>query len=161
MARPAAKKGYPVLREAMESLGTAARWTVVGATEEEVGGPMEGLAAMGSVDFATLEAVYAEGVDVFALPCQVAPDGDEDGVPVAMLEAMARGVAIVTTPIRRYPWKSSRMASVAGWCHRAIRRRWRVSCGRFRRTPTNDGGSEWRVEPTCARPDNQPFTLAR
>ena len=103
VARPAAKKGYPVLREAMESLGTAARWTVVGATEDEIGGPMEGLSALGSVDFAALEAVYAEGVDVFALPCQVAPDGDEDGVPVAMLEAMARGVAVVTTPIGGIP----------------------------------------------------------
>lgn len=103
VARPVAKKGYPVLREAMERLGSAARWTVVGATEDEIGGPMEGLSALGSVDFATLEAVYAEGVDVFALPCQVAPDGDEDGIPVAMLEAMARGVAIVTTPIGGIP----------------------------------------------------------
>lgn len=103
VARPAAKKGYPVLREAMESLGTAARWTVVGATEEEIGGPMQGLSALGSVEFSTLESVYAEGVDVFVLPCQIAPDGDEDGIPVAMLEAMARGVAIVTTPVGGIP----------------------------------------------------------
>lgn len=36
---------------------------------------------------------------VFALPCRVAPDGDRDGVPVAMMEAMALGVPVVTRPI--------------------------------------------------------------
>ena len=36
---------------------------------------------------------------VFALPCRVAPDGDRDGVPVAMMEAMARGLPVVTRPV--------------------------------------------------------------
>lgn len=87
------------MRAAMAALGSAARWTVVGATESDVGGPMPGLHALGVVPFADIEAIYEQGVDAFALPCQVAPDRDEDGVPVAILEAMARGVPVVTTPV--------------------------------------------------------------
>ena len=35
------------------------------------------------------------GAHVFALPCRVAPDGDRDGVPVAILEAMAAGLPVI------------------------------------------------------------------
>lgn len=35
------------------------------------------------------------GAHVFALPCRVAPDGDRDGVPVAVLEAMAAGLPVI------------------------------------------------------------------
>jgi glycosyltransferase involved in cell wall biosynthesis len=99
VARPVAKKGYPVLRQAIEKLDFDVRWTVIGATEAEVGGPMDGLNALGAQSFAQVRACYDAGVDVFALACCTAPDGDEDGVPVAILEAMARGVAVVTTSV--------------------------------------------------------------
>ena len=36
---------------------------------------------------------------VACLACVVAADGDEDGVPVALLEAMAAGVPVVSTPV--------------------------------------------------------------
>lgn len=39
------------------------------------------------------------GAALFAMPCRVAGDGDRDGVPVAMMEAMARGVPVVTRPV--------------------------------------------------------------
>ncbi len=35
-------------------------------------------------------------VDVFALPCRVASSGDRDGIPVVLMEAMARGRCVIS-----------------------------------------------------------------
>jgi glycosyltransferase involved in cell wall biosynthesis len=40
---------------------------------------------------------------VFALPCVTLPNGDQDGIPVALMEAMALRVPIVTTPVSGIP----------------------------------------------------------
>lgn len=40
---------------------------------------------------------------VFALPCVVARDGDVDGIPVALMEAMALGIPVVSTPVSGIP----------------------------------------------------------
>ena len=34
--------------------------------------------------------------DVFALPCRVAQSGDRDGIPVVLMEAMARGRCVIS-----------------------------------------------------------------
>ncbi len=39
----------------------------------------------------------------FVLPCRVAPDGDRDGVPVALMEAMAAGLPVVSTAVSGIP----------------------------------------------------------
>jgi glycosyltransferase involved in cell wall biosynthesis len=39
----------------------------------------------------------------FVLPCRVAADGDRDGLPVALLEAMAAGLPVVTTTVAGIP----------------------------------------------------------
>ena len=99
VARAVPKKGYPVLRQALAGLELPWRWTVIGALQEEIGGPMAGLQALGPRPSAEVAACYERGADAFVLPCQPAPDGDRDGVPVAILEAMARGVPVITTAV--------------------------------------------------------------
>ncbi|MDO9353905.1 MAG: glycosyltransferase, partial [Solirubrobacteraceae bacterium] len=40
---------------------------------------------------------------LFALPARTAEDGDMDGLPVAILEALAHGVPVVATPVAGIP----------------------------------------------------------
>ena len=40
---------------------------------------------------------------VFTLPCQVAPNGSRDGIPVALMEAMAAGCPVVSCPVSGVP----------------------------------------------------------
>lgn len=57
---------------------------------------------LGSLDAeATLTEIRS--ARVLCLPCQVAPDGDVDGIPVVLMEAMANGTAVVTTRVSGIP----------------------------------------------------------
>ncbi len=49
-----------------------------------------------------LAKFYAEAA-VFALPCQVADNGDRDGIPNVLAEAMAMEVPVVTTDVSGIP----------------------------------------------------------
>jgi len=40
---------------------------------------------------------------IFALPCVIARDGDRDGIPVALMEAMATGLPVVSTTVSGIP----------------------------------------------------------
>jgi glycosyltransferase involved in cell wall biosynthesis len=44
-----------------------------------------------------------EKASIFALPCRIDADGDRDGIPNVLLEAMAAGVPIITTPVSGIP----------------------------------------------------------
>lgn len=39
----------------------------------------------------------------FVLPCQAGPNGETDGIPVALMEAMASGVPVVSSPVAGVP----------------------------------------------------------
>ncbi|MBH0203524.1 MAG: glycosyltransferase [Nitrospira sp.] len=53
----------------------------------------------------TLEEVVAfyQEADIFALPCQVSQDGDRDGIPNVLMEAMACRLPVVTTEVSGIP----------------------------------------------------------
>lgn len=71
--------------------------------------------------------------NLFLLPCRVSSDGDRDGFPTAIAEAMAHGVPVLTTPISGIPEvltkdesaffaESDNVASLASTLEKAILR---------------------------------------
>jgi glycosyltransferase involved in cell wall biosynthesis len=57
---------------------------------------------LGALDQAAVRTLVA-GAGVFALPCVVARGGDRDGIPVALMEAMASGLPVVSTRVSGVP----------------------------------------------------------
>lgn len=43
------------------------------------------------------------GADAFVLACRIGPRGDRDGIPVALMEAMAMGVPVISTQVSGIP----------------------------------------------------------
>ena len=103
------KKGLNYLLDACHHLkqsGIAFHCNLVGY------GPLqaqleEQIQAQGLTDAVTLIGKLAQDqvieqyrqADVFVLPCQVTADGDRDGIPNVLLEAMAVGVPVISTAI--------------------------------------------------------------
>lgn len=107
------KKGFATLLQACALLrdrGVAARCEIVGYGEQR-----EQLEAMirelqlearvelrGKMSHRELIEVYRQA-DVFVAPCEIAADGDRDGIPNVLLEAMSMRLAVVSTPVSGIP----------------------------------------------------------
>lgn len=112
-ARLVPKKGLqfvPAALRRLRELGVPFEWRVVGD------GPMRAELERSCRDHGIDDAVTFLGAldsdavrrellvaDLAVLPCVVADDGERDGIPVFLNEAMALGVPVVTTPVSGIP----------------------------------------------------------
>lgn len=103
------KKGFPYLLEAcrqLQDLGVNFHCNIVGfgPLETQIREQIQTLALADTVTLVgklTQDQVIEQyrQADVFVLPCQVTEDGDRDGIPNVLLEAMAIGIPVISTAI--------------------------------------------------------------
>jgi glycosyltransferase involved in cell wall biosynthesis len=108
VARAVAKKGLDTLLEALALLPPDLDWRF-----EHIGGGQltEALACQaerlgiatrvrwrGACDRAAVLAAYRRA-RLFCLPARIAPDGDRDGIPNVVVEAMSQALPVVATPV--------------------------------------------------------------
>lgn len=108
------KKGFEHLVDAcalLKARGVRFGCTIVGEKGSAYDAVQAQVARLGLQDHVMLQRAVAQDAlrdiyrraRVFALPCQVMDDGDRDGFPNVLAEAMAMGVPVVTTPISGIP----------------------------------------------------------
>ncbi len=109
VGRLVAKKGYTVLLEALSMVamsGRSLRCEIIGSGEMEAQlrrrsanlGLDDVVSFVGERTHQELPGAYG-AADVFVQPSVVLADGDRDGIPNALLEAMASGLAVVVSDV--------------------------------------------------------------
>lgn len=108
------KKGLAYLVDAVARLhesGVRLRCLLLGEDGDQLPQIRATIAARGLADVVTirgpvthdeLRELYSAAT-IFALPCLVAADGDRDGIPNVLAEAMAMSLAVVTTDVSGIP----------------------------------------------------------
>jgi dTDP-4-amino-4,6-dideoxygalactose transaminase/glycosyltransferase involved in cell wall biosynthesis/SAM-dependent methyltransferase len=110
IARFVEKKGLVYLIDAFNRLcaeGTEAKLKIAGTGPEEnalrrAAAFNESIQFLGGISERQCREEYAAS-DIFCLPCVEAADGDADGVPTTVLEAMAFGLPVVTSNLLSAP----------------------------------------------------------
>ena len=107
------KKGLHLMPPALAELareGVEFRWRIAGDGPERERierlvrehGLTDRVEFLGGVSTDTVSK-YLRRADLAVLPCVVAADGERDGIPIFFNEAMALGVAVVSTPVSGIP----------------------------------------------------------
>lgn len=107
------KKGYPVMLKALAELrknGIRFRSLIIGTgpLKEELKALRDELALtrdvsfLGQMSHQEVKELYREA-DLFVLSPHIAADGDRDGIPNVLVEAMAMGLPVVSTRISGIP----------------------------------------------------------
>jgi len=108
------KKGFHHLIEALAQLraeGIPFRCAIAGEGPEQTRlralidarGLRGTVHLLGAVPLTRLRLRYYSRARVLAQPCVVATDGDRDGIPTVLLEAMALGVPVISTSVSGIP----------------------------------------------------------
>ena len=108
------KKGFDVVVDACGLLsrrGVPFQATIVGPDDDAGPGLRRRIAELGLGDRIRLQGQMSQAellgeyrrASAFCLPCRVLDDGDRDGIPNVLVEAMASGAPVVTTPISGIP----------------------------------------------------------
>jgi glycosyltransferase involved in cell wall biosynthesis len=107
------RKGFDILLRALKHVSDAGydyRCQIIGDGPEKSAldklanelGIADSVEFIGRVPLADVRAALVEA-DVFCLACRRTRDGDEDGIPVALMEAMATGVPCISTRVAGIP----------------------------------------------------------
>ena len=110
VGRLVAKKGLDLLVESMALLPSRTRCVIAGDGPErtelerrsEELGLGDRIQFLGAIPTGQIREWMARA-DVFALPCRRARDGDIDGIPVVLMEAMASGLPVVSVGVSGVP----------------------------------------------------------
>jgi glycosyltransferase involved in cell wall biosynthesis len=108
------KKGFDQLVAAcalLKQRGASFRCLIVGEDGDAGSALRAQIVALNLGDVVQLQGAVAQdelreiyrSAHAFALPCRITADGDRDGFPNVLAEAMAMGVPVVTTPISGIP----------------------------------------------------------
>lgn len=109
LGRLVEKKGVDVLLEAVSGMpGVQLSIAGDGPLLEELKAKATALGVASSVEFVgSLShwevARWMAGLDVFALACKQDRNGDMDGIPVVLMEAMSQGIPVVSTRLSGIP----------------------------------------------------------
>ena len=113
IARLTAKKGLPTVLQALARLkqsGMAFEYTLIGDGDDrqktlaqiETLGLSTRTRWLGTLPHNVVREHYRRS-DLFALGCEIAPNGDRDGIPNVLVESLAMGVPVVATRVSAIP----------------------------------------------------------